>query len=295
MVSYKEIFAIILNFNSSKETIELYDQIKNFYQDINIIIVDNNSSLNDKSQLSINIDKSQLIFNSKNLGYAAGNNIAIKVAIANNAEYIWLLNPDIHIAENTLPILLETIESEKNVAAVGPRICYKDQKNKIYSDGGIILKEKGFYTTHLNYNKNIEEIIKGTVIENVDYVNGSVMLLSVPVLKKIGLMLEDFFLYFEETEWCLRASKNKYSLKTNTNAVAFHTSSNKGELYKYYMTRNRILLAKYNKEYYWETVRVVGKLISIDFLNNIRKLTLSQNTLAGIRGFTAGLIGGIKR
>ncbi|MHB1148660.1 MAG: glycosyltransferase family 2 protein [Lutibacter sp.] len=295
MKEFKHIYVIILNYNSSEETISLYNNLIDYYIGIQILVVDNNSFEKEKNLLKTSLKDNVVIFNSYNLGYAGGNNIGIKKAMAENAAYIWLLNPDIQITESTLPILLETIQSNKNIAAVGPRICYRDKKTKIYSDGGIIIKEKGFFTAHLNYDKNIEDTIASTAIVNVDYVNGSVMLLSVPVIRKIGLMLEDFFLYFEETEWCLRASKNNYSLLTNTNAIAYHTSSIKGALYKYYMTRNRILLAKYEKEFYWKTIGVVGKLISINFIREARKLKLSQATKASIKGFLAGLFGKLKK
>lgn len=295
MMLLKNIFCIILNFNSSKDTIELYNSLKTLYPYLNIIVVDNNSEIIDKNQFKNSIDASQLIFNVQNLGYAGGNNIGIKRAIKKGAEYVWILNPDISVTKDTLLLLLETIQNNANVAAVGPRICYKNNPSKIYSDGGIVVKEKGFFTTHLNYNKNITEIVQDTQINEVGYVNGSSILVKVSALNKIGFMLEDFFLYFEETEWCLRATDANYKLLINTNAIVYHTSSVKGSLYKFYMTRNRILLAKLRKEYVNETIKEVRSLLLKDLKESIKKRRISKNILFGIKGYIYGIFTSISK
>ncbi|MGM5470802.1 glycosyltransferase family 2 protein [Flavobacteriaceae bacterium LMO-SS05] len=291
----KNITIVILNYNSSKDTIELYTQIKEFYKGLSIIIVDNNSELKDKNNLALNVKNEEIIYISKNIGYAGGNNIGIRKALEEQAEYVWILNPDIRLENNTLTILMETIQKNKNVAAVGPRICYRNDKNRIYSDGGIINKRKGFETAHFNSNKIISELKTWQPVQRVDYVNGSAMLVKTSVIKKIGFMMEDFFLYFEEAEWCLRATKNNFKLLVNTDALAYHASSEKGELYAYYMTRNRILLAKHEKEYFFTTVNIVWKKVYQHLKKDIRKrkITLiSQNLL---KGFVAGIIGKLNR
>src|SRR5690606_12380357 len=112
-------------------------------------------------------------------------------------------------------------------AAVGPRICFRDNAKLIYSDGGMVDKEQGFFTYHLNNKKIMKDIRMENKIKHVDYVNGSVFLARTAVFERIGYMLEDFFLYFEETEWCLRAKGFGYNLVTNSEALAFHLSSPK--------------------------------------------------------------------
>ncbi|WNH09628.1 glycosyltransferase family 2 protein [Thalassobellus suaedae] len=74
-------------------------------------------------------------------------------------------------------------------------------------------------------------------------------------------MREDFFLYFEETEWCLRAKKQGFEVVVNPNAISYHKSSEKTKKYHYYMTRNRLLLAKTEPEYYSQTLKALVKPI----------------------------------
>jgi GT2 family glycosyltransferase len=90
-------------------------------------------------KLTSQIPVENLILNGKNLGYAGGNNIGIKKALKDDADFIWLLNPGIRVEKEALPRLLETILSDKSIAAVGPRICSRLNENEIFSDGGVVL------------------------------------------------------------------------------------------------------------------------------------------------------------
>ena len=121
------------------------------------------------------------------------------------------------------------------------------------------------------------------------------MLINTKVAKKIGLLHPLFFLYFEETEWCLRAKKNNFATIVNTKALAFHTSSTKNNNYHYYMTRNRILLAKLEKNYYKLTRTIILKNLLKEFVN---KLTFRNNVapfwFSRFKGFLSGVFNPIK-
>lgn len=290
-----KILALILNYNSSFDTVRLYNELEYFYPNIGRIIIDNNSSIIDKKYLKKNINSTDLMFNYSNFGYAGGNNVGIKRAIKEGAKYIWILNPDIKITKNSLPILIDTIKNDHTIAAVGPRICYRNKPTTIYSDGGIIIQEKGFFTTHKNSNKQISSV---SILEKenlVDYVNGSAMLIQVETFKHIGAFREDFFLYFEETEWCLRASKQNYKLIVNTDAVVYHASSEKSSLYHFYMTRNRIWLAKIQNRYVFKTIKEVVKTVFLQFIKEFKKGKISLNTKARIKGVVAGVFRTLKK
>lgn len=293
MIDSKLTVAILLNYNSSRDTICLYNSLIELYPYIKIKVIDNNSKKEDQEQLKQAIDPQQLILNAKNVGYAGGNKIGIAKAIKEGAQYIWILNPDIEVNETTLPVLLETLKSDPKIAAVGPRICYKNDRRKIYSDGGIVVKEKGFFTTHTHYNKYITEVANESSTLEVDYVNGSSMVISVTALLKIGMMLDGFFLYFEETEWCLRAKDMGYKLLVNTHAIAYHTSSVKGNVYKFYMVRNRILLAKLRNEYVEETILEVRTRLIKELNKAIKKRNISKSLLYSIKGYFYGVCGSI--
>ncbi|MGJ5640603.1 glycosyltransferase [Formosa sp. S-31] len=287
---------IILNYNSAIETIELYDKIKTSYKfQYRISVIDNASDDFHKKLLIDKIAIEDLIINKVNLGYSAGNKLGIMKAIDFNIPYVFLLNPDIRIEESTVQHLLNEIEKDPKIAAIGPRICYRSNLNRIYSDGGIIDLSYGVFTTHLNYNKLNSEVKNLNTPHIVDYVNGSVFLARTSVFKEIGFMLNDFFLYFEETEWCIRAKNNGYKLMVDSRVSAYHLSSKKGKTYYYYMERNRLLMAKLLKINYSTVLFNSNKDIVKELIKCIKQRKFPDDILkARIKGCLAGFFQRIK-
>ncbi|MGW1455073.1 glycosyltransferase family 2 protein [Salegentibacter agarivorans] len=236
-------YAIIVNYNSSKETIALFYNLKQQnYDNLKILVIDNFSSKCDQDQLINKIPSGNLYLNKKNSGYAGGNNIGIEIAIKENANYVWLLNPDIRIGETALPILLRTIKKDSTLAAVGPRIIHREKREYIFSDGEKISFED-CSTQHKNFNLRTSEVLPN-VDYDIDYIDGSSILLNIETLKRIGNLSEEYFLYFEETDWCFRAKKNNWKLAVNSNAVVYNLTSPKEAIFHYYMSRNRLVFAK---------------------------------------------------
>jgi len=282
---YPLIYVLILNYNSPYDSIELFKQIQNqVYKNFDVFIMDNNSTDNSKKLLKNSIPKANLILNEVNLGYAGGNNIGIKKAIENGADFVWILNPDIRIEEDTLKIIITTISKNEKIAAVGPRICQRDNKKIIYSDGGIFRVAEGLKTGHLNSGKNINDVEEIISSRSVDYINGSCILIRVAAIKEIGYMREDFFLYFEETEWCYRARMKGKVLLTTNEAVVYHQESKKKSTYYFYMTRNRIYLSRILNKYIIKTV--FSELMGI--INQASKLYFYRAFIKSI-GLAAGL------
>ncbi|MBV6485343.1 MAG: hypothetical protein KFKLKKLM_01904 [Flavobacteriales bacterium] len=291
MLSSSNIKAIILNYNSASETIQLYHQLKSFnYNFLSILVIDNASNKHDVEFLKNSISKSELILNQKNLGYAGGNNIGIELSIKENFDYTLILNPDIRLDKETIPELLSRCNDTDKIAAIGPRICYRENPNLIFSDGGFVDKKLGYLSFHLNYNKLVDEVKNDYPINEVDYVNGSCFLINNKVINLIGKLRDDFFLYYEETEWCLRAKKNGYLVIVNSEALAYHLSSNKKAIYHYYTTRNRLLLAKIEKKYYIQTRnRILKNLLKMLIDNVLNKKNVNLYLMAKIKGFISAI------
>lgn len=285
------LYIVILNYNSSEDTVKLYNQIQSFnLRDVTIKVIDNASTSNNIELLKQNIPNEYLILNSKNLGYAAGNNIGIQEAIDNNFEYVLLLNPDIRLKSDCIKFLLKEMYLDDSLAVIGPRICFRENHNVVYSDGGILIKEKGFFTTHLNYKKAKQECTLDNNLHCVDYVNGSCFLARTRVFKEIGFLCESFFMYFEETEWCMRAIQEGYNVKVFSDAEAYHTSSKKGSKYHFYMTRNRLLLAKHNGQYYKVTLQKIRQNILKEVKKSIKSIRFLDTYLySKIKGYIYGI------
>lgn len=231
---------ILLNYNCSDETIRSYKSLKASFD---IIVVDNASDAEDVNCLKAAIPASNLLFNSRNAGYAGGNNLGVIEALKRQVDFIMILNPDISINASVIRHLVELMIDNSDLAAIGPRICFRDQKDIIYSDGGIVDFEDFYRVYHLNNNKSIKELNAG-LNHNITYVNGSAILIRNKALLEVGTFIESFFLYFEETEWCLRAVDHNWKIGVDSSVVAYHLSSEKGDTFHYYILRNKLWLAK---------------------------------------------------
>lgn len=154
--------------------------------------------------------------NQKNLGFSAGGNVGIREALKDKAEAILLLNQDTIVEKNFLAALI------KNPAdIVGATIKFKRHDQWVYDYGGKI-------NWWLGRTKHIERpyVTRDTRhVKNIDYVSGCAMLIRRPVLEKIGLMDERYFLYFEDVDFCLRAQKAGFKIAVEPRSVIFHKLS----------------------------------------------------------------------
>ena len=130
----KKVSVVILNYKLKDQTIECIASVmKSTYQNLEIIVVDNNSQ--DGIENEINQEEVIFLQTGFNLGYTGGNNIGIKAALANNASYIFILNPDTTVESTTIEKLYYCAEKTKS-GIIGPKILFSDPK-KIWYAGGI--------------------------------------------------------------------------------------------------------------------------------------------------------------
>lgn len=237
---------IILNYNNYEDTIECIKSIKNVipFEMIDIVVVDNNST-ND----SVNVIENQfqdiiMIKSNVNKGYAYGNNLGLKYAIENRYKYTCVLNNDTIITENFLEACI--IELGKDVAFISPTLMEYSDKEYIQSTGGDILIDRGIVTRKNNGMKRDQ---LPNIIET-DYVGGACMFFETDIIKELGFIPEEYFLFYEETEWCYKAKKLGYRNLCLTNTYIYHKGSVSiskiGGLSDYLMKRNRVVFVKRN-------------------------------------------------
>lgn len=282
---------IILNYKSENETLRIYEELNQQAQTdhtLEIIVVDNSLSQHSVDRLKKKIPINKLIINKKNSGYSGGNNLGIKFLGIYNYDYFLIVNPDIHLTENLIVKLVNSMESNREIGAIAPRICDWERKNLIYSDGGIVHLSKQLPIKHKNSGKEVTQVER-KLDKSIDYANGSCILIRSKTLHDIGLLNELFFMYFEETEWCSRAKENGWTVAINSHVTVYHKSSTKGSLYHYYMARNRIIFAKYKGI-------PVQKIITQQIKGAIYKIFRSgQNSKIGYRILLGTLNGWFSR
>ncbi len=239
---------ITVNFNQPQATLEFLASINEHYAkaEIEIILVDN-ASREDHESAFKKFDLNIIYIRSpRNLGFAGGNNLGIKSA---KGEYLFLVNNDTEVTPGLLETLTETLQANPKIGIVSPKINYFDRKNVIQYAG---FTPMNYYTCRNACIGQFEEDNGQyhNLIQQTGYVHGAAMMVTRTALKKAGTMAENFFLYYEEMDWCEMIKKAGFQIWVNTNALIYHKESltvgKKSALKEYFMNRNRILFIRRN-------------------------------------------------
>ena len=259
------IYIIVLHFGPLEVTLDCLRSIfANKLDFKELVVVDNNQNFNlEDPKLQ---KKVKIIKNKKNMGFAGGVNVGIKYALSKKADYVLLLNNDTIIKQDFLNTLIKFSEKFENAGIVSPAIKFRKNGKFVYDIGGRLNKVFG-RTTH-------EEVFR--IIDRksrqVDYVSGCAMLVKKEVFKKIGLFDEQFFLYYEDVDFCMRA-KNKGFLSYVCPEVSIEHELSKSvgrvsPLAVYHQTQSAI---KFGKKYYKKTRFLNLMFVFAQSLNIFRK------------------------
>jgi hypothetical protein len=286
---------IILNWNGKDDTIECLESLKNiFYSNYEIILVDNGSTDGSVKYFEEHYPEIEIIENGDNLGFAEGNNVAIKYVIDNGTDYVLLLNNDTIVGPDFLSELVSVAESDSEIGVVGPNVYYYSEISKIQSAGGKIYWNRG-KAPHFTNKDDIKEISR---VRDVDYIMGCALLAKSELVKKIGLLNKDYFAYWEETDWCVRSKKSGYRIVHVPKSKIWHkggsTSKKSSGFYEYYMTRNMFWFMKQNatkKQYFLFLIYFFGFKF---WFASVVHIIYNHNVKAFL-SFLKGIIDGIKK
>jgi GT2 family glycosyltransferase len=235
---------IVLNYNSREDTLDCLRSLEHLtYPNVNVIVVDNDSSDGSAEAVRAEYPHTTLIETGANLGFTGGNNIGVQMALKQGADYIMLLNNDTIVAPDMLDLLIEAMEADPAIGVSGPTIYYYDAPDTIWSAGGSIDWPRGT-TSMIGLNEEDRGQF-GDAPRPVDFVTGCALLARRDVWERVGLLDDRFFMYYEETEWCVRASRAGYRIVHVPTAMMWHKISIEARAASprtyYYMTRNRLL------------------------------------------------------
>lgn len=290
------VYIILINYKNVKDTVECIESLyKINYYNYKIIVVDNDSKDDIYIILNENYKDITLIQSKINLGFAGGNNLGIKLAIKNNADYIMLLNNDVVVDKDFLNQLINSFDIRNNTGIVGCKIKNYYNKNIVEYSGGDIIWPKFKIQLH----RKQEILCSNENINNVTFISGCAMLIKKEVIEKIGYLDESYFMYYEDTDYCVRALDNGYRLIYQPNSIVYHkvSSSSGGNLSPfvlYWSTKNRQKFRnkfsyKVNKKnlIYFDAFNIITRAIKI-ILYYMRFDVCSGNAI--LKGYIDGIM-----
>lgn len=288
---------ILLNYNTYKDTIECIESLLDIkYENYKILIIDNNSiDASEKyiSEYIENISNAYFIQSGKNLGFSGGNNIGIKWAMANCTDYICLLNNDTIVDPMFLNYLVDEMKNNKDIGISSGKIMYYDKPNVIWSAGGKIDELRCIgHNGYMNLDEN--QIINER--KEVTFLTGCLQLIRREVFENIGLYEEKYFLYMEDTDFCLRAYREGYKLMYVPKSKIYHKVSascggKESPIVTYYMNRNRLLFNKKYQENIFKSLVFKSIYFGKIFIDPIRKRKTYRYLLEAIRDYIKGEYG----
>ncbi|HUR73691.1 MAG TPA: glycosyltransferase family 2 protein [Sporichthya sp.] len=253
---------VVLNYRAPADTARAVATVRtSTFLDQRIFVVDNAPDGAEHRELAALVGPGvECIPTGGNLGYAGGNNVGIRRALADNAEFVWVLNPDTEVNEQTLGRLVAAADEVPDAAVVGARIVMPGGR-RIWFDGGLVDDERFGSASHLNAGADPRRT-PADGIRDVDYVTGACMLLRSAAIRMVGELPEEYFLYFEETAFCRDVRAAGWRVIVEPRASLVHHKRSSGDLpmpyFVYYYCRNRLRFAQ---RYYGATVdRVVPDL-----------------------------------
>jgi GT2 family glycosyltransferase len=160
-----------------------------------------------------------------NLGFAGGCNVGINAAGVDNFDYFWFLNPDTVVDRGALAELLARAQRQPRMGIVGSTLLFYDNPGTVHALAGGRLNHLNASSSHIGEGSSSSEAPtdESAVERELDYVCGASMLVSTPCIREIGLMQEDYFLYYEEADWAMRA-RGHFQLGFASQSLVFHKS-----------------------------------------------------------------------
>lgn len=277
-----KVAAIIVNWNKKNDALRLLGSLKGIdYNNYDILVIDNASTDDSVKAIKEQFPEIDLTVNPENLGGTGGFNSGMRRALEKAGyEYLWLLDNDAEVEQDTLRELVNTMESDDRIGLAGSRIVDPDRRD-ITVEAGAFIKEDSIGVSPLH--RNVRNLTVSNATADVDYVAICSALVRTSALESVGLMDERYFIFWDDMDWGLSFKRKGFRVVSVLDSIAYHPAftEKRGPLIDcYYGNRNSLLTyAKYTGS--WKRARV--------FHASLRQL-FTHIVLLGLNGKTATMM-----
>lgn len=242
------VWIVLLTYNGLEDTRTCLRSLAALrYPAVSTLVVDNGSDDEPLSALSREFPWCHGVRIASNGGPAAGNNTGIEHALGQGADWVLLLNNDTAVAPELVDRLVEAALAHPQFKVIGPVINYMEEPAVVMTDGCIFNDpaSPGFFQ------RKPVPLTRASppTITEVDVVNGCCMMVAAPVFRRIGYFDERFFIYHDETDFCLRAARAGFRCGVIGDQLVWHKGSSSFQrtgkrLQRYHDARNLALLLR---------------------------------------------------
>ncbi|MDP4227071.1 MAG: glycosyltransferase family 2 protein [Bacteroidota bacterium] len=293
MYNNPKVSLIILNWNGKEDTAECLESLKHItYSNYEIILIDNGSTDGSVKYFQEYFPDIEIIENRENLGFAEGNNVGIRRAIGKSADYVLILNNDVIVDPEFLNKMIEVAENNKLAGAIGSKIYH-------YYDPEIIdrpNKKINLWTGNFRIFTSIKDNGNDDKAEEVGCITGCCMLIKTQLIKEIGGFDPEYFLYWEETDLCIRITKYGYKIIYVPKAKIWHKieSSGGSRTSYYYYGRNIFRFMKKNANKCQKTFFLFFYL-TFSFWINCSVIIFKHRNIPAFVSYLKGTVDGFKQ
>lgn len=241
------IAVIILNWNGKDDTLACLESVTSIdYPNFQVVVVDNGSSDGSVEAFRQAFPQVTVLETGENLGYAGGNNVGICWALDQGFDGLLVLNNDTVVARDILHAFATAQERFPQAGVFGAKIYYHAQPDVLWFAGGRWSSDKLEFDHVGQGRPDGPEFSESRAF---DYMTGCAIYAPAEVFRNVGYFGEEFFLTYEETDWCYRARGKGYTPTYIPEARLWHKVSASfggavSPLMTYFMTRNRLLFVR---------------------------------------------------
>ena len=237
----QRVAVVICTWNKRELVLECIQSVlASNYQELEIIVVDNDSTDGTADAVSRQFPNVKLIVNSENLGGAGGFNTGLNYALeAGCFDFVHLLDNDTLVAPDATQALVDALQARPSAACCGSKIMLMDEPHRIQELGAFLKWSSCRVKLNQQYRKDRRLLNKETV--SVDYVPACSMMVRVSALRHLSVMDYGYFLYFDDIEWCTRFKRAGYEVIATHASVVWHKGGGREKLSHlplYYWVRN---------------------------------------------------------
>ncbi len=220
-MKHKNTFVIIVTYNGMQWIKKCLEDVLSSSVHVRVIVIDNGSTDGTIDFIEKN-PRAELVKAGANLGFGKANNIGIKKAMEAGADYVFLLNQDGYVVQDTIQKLISFQQTHPDYGVLSPQQMNGDGSEQDKSFKNIVLSKKCIISSFKEIN---------TTIYNVYFVMAAFWLVSIECLKKVGLFDPIFFHYGEDSDYLSRVRYHKYKIGIVMDSIGYHDRSERNVPY----------------------------------------------------------------